>query len=348
MKKIAYLFSATAMIALATLSSCKKDEETVDNNPEAPVVTSTMTTTNGGNTGTAIASLDVTTSTGTAKLRLDVTAGVNLDRIYIMKSQDNGALTPLSVSDITTSAGTFSGGSASYTLKVPGSTKAFVIDIPVSVRTSSSAVTDVYYIWITDGVGDFLKPTKNVELGPATLTLKYTAATVTPYSSATGIVLGDQSNASYGSMLVTSGQVSALATADYIDAPASSDLSLSALNAAGDTKTNGSGILWLISPSLRDGLGYAGCASCGAGGSAVAEPTTATGANITKISSYSGDFDAATGTVLSGLSVGSTNQVKITAVGDVFQFETSKGKKGLIKVTALTTSSATVSVKVLN
>ncbi len=315
------------------------------------VVTSTMTTSNGGYSGTALASLNVTTSTGKATIRLDVTSTVDVDRIYIMKSEDNGTLSSvLTTADIITSAaGTFSGGHTDYTYGIPGSTKTFVLDIPVTVRTTTFAVSDVYYVWITNGIGSFLKPTKNTVLGPAIITLNYTAAAVTSYATGTA-TLGDQSNTSYGSLLVTSGQISALNTTDYVDAPNSADLSFSALNSAGTTKTNGSGILWLVSPSIRSTLGYAGCTTCGPGGAAVPEPTIATGANTTYIAAYTGDFDAATGSTLTGLSVGTATEAKIMAIGDVFMFQTAKGKKGVIKVTNYSSANgtATVSVKVLN
>jgi hypothetical protein len=352
MKKINLLFS-TIFCSLIIFTACKKEQDpTPDLNPDAPVVTSTMTTSNGGNTGTALASLDVSTSTGTAKIKLDVTSTVDLDKIFIMKSEDNGTLVAQTFSTITTGGITFTGGSSNYSFSIPGTTKTFVLEIPVSVRTTSAAVTDVYYIWITNGAGDFVKPTKNTVLGPAIVTLKYgSGASTASYSTGTAS-LGDQT-ATPGSLLVTSGQIAALLTADYIDAPQSADISLSALDGTGATKTNNSGILWLISPSLRAGLGYAGCASCGAGGTSVAEPTSGTGANITYIATYSGSFDNATGADLTALSVGTATKAQITAVGNVFMFQTAKNKKGLIKVTALTATNgspgtATVSIKVLN
>jgi hypothetical protein len=352
MKKNHLLYSAF-FSALVIFSSCNKEKDpTPDLNPDAPVVTSTMTTSNGGNTGTAIASLEVSTSTGTAKIRLDVTSTVDLDKIFIMKSEDNGTLTAQSFSTIITGGITFTGGSSNYSFSITGTTKTFVLDIPVSIRTTPAAVTDVYYIWITNGAGDFVKPTKNTVLGPAIVTLKYGTGAATASFSTGSANLGDQT-ATPGSLLVTSGQIASLLTADYIDAPQSADLSLSALDAGGTTKTNNSGILWLISPSLRAGLGYAGCATCGTGGTAVAEPTTGTGANVTYIATYSGSFENATGADLTALSVGTTTKAEITAVGNIFMFQTAKGKKGLIKVTALnavaaSAGTATVSIKVLN
>jgi hypothetical protein len=354
MRKLSYFLAVGLLTATTVFVGCKKKSDpTPDTNPTAPVVTSTMTTTNGGNTGTALASLSVTTSTGTVKLELNVTSTTDIDKIYIMKSEDNGALVAQSVSSITTSDGkTYTGGSSSYSLAVPSSTRSFIIDIPVSVRTTSAAVSDVYYVWITNGAGDFLKPTKNTVLGAAVITLNYTTVAITPFSVGSA-TLGDQ-YASPGSLLVTGGQISALGTADYIDAPGSADIALGDLNGAATARTTGSGTgnLYFFSPSLRSSLGYAGCATCGAGGTPLAEPTT--GMNNTYIAAYTGSvtFDNATGTDLAGLTVGTGTKVLVQANG-VYMFQTAKGKKGLIKVTSTTagtagSGTAAVSVKVQN
>ena len=353
MKKISYLLVLGITLGTFSFFGCnKKDDPTPDPDPipNATVVTSTMTSSNQGNSGAAIASLSVTTSTGSAKLRLDVTSTDDIDRIYIMKSEDNGSLEPLVINTIVSSSGIFTGGSNDYSLTIPSNKKTFVIDIPVSVRTSFSAVTDVYYIWITNGTGAFTKPTKNLKLGSAVVTLKYTLSTSKAYSSG-AVQLGDQ-YATPGSLLVTAGQIAALNTADYVDAPASADIALGDLDVSATLRTSGvgTGNLYLFSPSLRSSLGYAGCASCGAGGTSLAEPT----GNVTYIAVYSGgaSFESATGSDLDGLSVGSNQKVAVTSNG-VYMFETARGKKGLLKVTSTTDGSvgngtATISVKVLN
>ena len=219
--------------------------------------------------------------------------------------------------------------------------------VPVSIRTSSAAVSDVYTVWFTNGKGNFLLPTKNRVLGPVTFTLNYGKNSGASFSSVTNIILGDQ-YANPGSLLVTSGQVSALGTADYDDSPTSADLSLSELNGAGTARTGnvpytggaqGTGSLWLISPSVRASDGY------------LNEPSSP---NTTYISVATNvDFDNADGATLAALSVGTSTGVAITS-GGVYQFKTAAGKQGLIKVTSLTATTAssggtaTVSVKVLN
>ncbi len=341
MKKLSYFLSLAVLGGMVVLSSCKKTTDpTPDANPTAKVYQSVITSNNGGNSGTANVTANVTTADGTAKIRLNVTSVSNIDHIYVLLSQDNGPLQPVSQSTITDSLGnTFTGGSTDFTFS-SSNIKNFVLDVPVNIRTSTSAVSDVYYIWFTNGAGSFLKPTKNFILGPAVVKLNYTtaASSAVSYSSGT-TTLGDQT-ASSGSLLVTSGQVSALLTSDYNDAPASADLALVALNAAGTTKTNESDILFLVSPSLRPTLG-----------AFPSEP--ATGQNVTYIESYSGSFDSASGSDLSALSVSNTSLATTAiAAGNVYKFQTTKGKKGLLKVNSITTAgtgaTANVSIKVLN
>jgi hypothetical protein len=353
MKISSYLLAAGILTATVFLVGCNKKKTDATTNPNPPIATVTINPANKGNSGTAIAELAVTASTLNATLRLNVTSDVYITKIYVMGSPDNGPLMPVSLASITDSAGLIFGGNAqTYSLLVPANTSTFSVDIPVNVRTTTPATSDVYYIWFTNGNGDFLKPTKNTVLGPSIITLNYTTASVNPYDSAAIIPMGDQT-AITGNLLVTSGKISSLNTISYIDAPASADLSLTALDATGTTKTDNSGILWFISPSLRSGLGYPGCPACGTDGNPVAEPTTANGANVTYIAPYQGSFEAATGLTLAALSVGTATQAQITAVGNVFMFYTAKGKQGLVKVTALSAvngspGAVTVSVKVLN
>jgi len=341
MRKIFRLFSLAALSAFL-LTSCGDDTEpTPDTNPDAEVFEVPLN----NNSKTPAISGEVSTSDGSAKIRLNVVSTSDLDQIFIMKSEDNGTLNPLTVSTITTSDGkTFNGGSTSYSLKVPSSTKSFILDIPVTIRSTSAAVTDVYYIWITNGSGSFLKPTKNVELGPAVLTLTYGGASNTASFSTATVDLGSQS-ATPGSLLVTSGQVSALNTADYNDAPASADIRLVTLDASGKKNNSATNVYFYSPANITD-------ANPPSDGTATF--TAPTGSRTTVFADYSGSFDAATGSTLSGLVLGSTKSIKITA-GNTYAFQTAAGKKGLIKVNSLTAETdtdkgyvANVTVKVLN
>jgi len=329
MKKLAYYFSAALLGATVLFSSCKKKTEDPTPTVEGKTYTATMTSTNNG---TQTVDATATYADGTAKIRLDVSGTNNMDQIFVMLSRDNGPFEALTIPTITNAAGqTFTGGSSNYSLNVPN-LKSFILDIPISIRTAGTV--DVYQIWITNGSGAFNKPTKNRDLGIANVIIRYTASTAATFATAT-VTLGDQA-AVEGSLLVTSGQIAALLTADYNDAPESSDLALCALNAGGTSKTNGSGILWLVSPDVRASLGYA------------TEPANP---NTSYISAYAGtDFATITAAQLAALSVGTGQKVEIAALG-VYAFQTEGGKKGLIKVNSIsgtTNKSASVTVKVLN
>ncbi|MCR6642076.1 MAG: hypothetical protein NVV82_24595 [Sporocytophaga sp.] len=335
MKKIFRLFSLAALSAVL-LTSCGDDTEpTPDTNPDAKVFELAL---NDNSKETKIEGV-VSTSDGTAKIRLNVVSTTDLDQIFILKSQDNGDLTPYIVSTITTADGkTFNGGTnGNYSLKVPGSTKSFVIDIPVNIRSSSSAVTDVYSIWITNGTGAFTIPTKKKVLGIGTVVLKYDANASSSTFTSFSTTLGDQ-QATPPSLLVTSGQGGTLTTADFKDASfpenaASADISFSGLNAGGTALGN---VSYFISPSERTAVGFNG------------EPT---GVNTTTFAEYTATtFENATASNLSALTTSST-KIAVEA-GKTYAFTTAKGKKGIVKVNSITTSgngkAAAVSVKVLN
>lgn len=337
MKKVFFLKTAGFALLAALFVSCgpKDDDPTPTPPAEAKVFTSIVTP-NTVADGSANIVATVTINDGIAYLKLNGTSTDNIDHVYITSSQDNGAMNALipTANYTDDKSNTFVAGGTSGASYTVGNTKNFTLIIPVNVRTSSSAVSDVYRIWFTNGNGAFTLPTKNLKLGPVTFTLNYVANAGASYSTKTGVSLGDQF-AVPGSLLVTSGQISALSTADYNDSPTSADIALGELDATGSTRTvpatKGTGALYFMSPSARADLGY------------LDQPASA---NMTKIATSSVDFDAATGATLTGLSVTGT-KVAITD-GGVYQFETAQGKKGLIKVTSLSAGTATVSVKVLN
>lgn len=352
-KSLSYALASIAIFSTLLTSCKKKEDETPAPTPEAKIFTSVVTPGTVAN-GSANITGTVSISDGTAYLKLIGTTPDNVDRVYITTSQDNGAMSAyIPTANYTDDKkNTFTAGGNSGASYNVSNTKDFTLIIPVSIRTTTAAVSDVYTIWFTNGPGAFTLPAKNLKLGPVTFTLNYVANAAASFTTNTGVSLGDQYNTNSGSLLVTSGQVSALQTASYNDSPNSADLSFSELNSAGTDRTGGvgynggakgTGSLWLISPSERANVGY------------LTEPTSPV-PNITYISEAPGsvDFNTVTGTTLSGLNVGTTTKVKLTNNG-TYQFVTASGKKGLIKVTSLTGTptgtgggSATVSVKVLN
>jgi hypothetical protein len=321
MKKSFFLkVAAITAITLLSVSCKKKSDPTPAPAATAKVFSTTVNSLTNG--GVANVTGTVTVTDGVAYLKMVGTSSQNIDHVYIT--------TTFKVGSITTE---------SYTV---GNTKNFVLTVQVPVRTTSAAVSDVYRIWFTSGKGAFTAPTSHMVLGPVTFTLNYVANAGPSYTTNTGILLGDQ-YATPGSLLVTSGQISALNTAAYDTSATSADLSLSELGTGGAARTTsndrGTGALYFVSPSQRATLLYAN------------EPN---GANITSISLITTvDFDKADGTVLTALSGGSSSKVLVTQ-NSVYQFMTAAGKKGLIKVTNMIAATptaggtATVSVKVLN
>ena len=349
MKKTFFLkSSAIALISLLMVACGKKADPT----PALPITAKVFTSVVSQGTvasGSANVTGTVTISDGTAYLKLIGTSNTNIDHVYITTSQDNGSMSGFvpTANDVDSLGNTFNAGGTSGASYKVNNTKNFVLIIPVPVRTNSSAVSDVYRIWFTNGNGAFTLPTKNLILGPVLFTLNYVANAGPSYSTNTNVILGDQ-YAIPGSLLVTAGQISALNTAYYDSSATSADIAFCELNSGGTARTGlspytggarGTGALYFVSPSARGGLGY------------VNEPA---GANITFISPISTvDFDAATGTTLKNLSVGTSTQTSVVN-GNIYQFTTASGKKGLIKVTSLTPTTASaggtanVSVKVLN
>lgn len=352
-KPLSYALASIAIFSTLLTSCKKKEEETPAPVPQAKVFTSVVSQ---GSVASGLADVTgtVTITDGIAYLKLIGTSSETIDHVYITKSEDNGSMSGYIPTENYTDdkANTFKAGGnsgASYTV---GNTKDFTLIIPVSIRTTTAAVSDVYRIWFTNGNGAFTLPAKNLKLGPVTFTLNYVANPTASFTTNTGVQLGDQ-YATPGSLLVTSGQVSALGTASYNESPNSADIALCELKSDGSARTGatptytggvqGSGSLWFVSPSERASLGYQN------------EPTTPAVPNITYISVAPGtiDFNTVNGKTLQDLSVGTGTKVQLTN-GGVYQFVTASGNKGLIKVTSLTATTsgaggtATVSVKVLN
>jgi hypothetical protein len=343
MKKSFFLkVAAITAITLLSVSCKKKSDPTPAPAATAKVFSTTVNSLTNG--GVANVTGTVTVTDGVAYLKMVGTSSQNIDHVYITTSQDNGPMAPFipEANYIDSAKNTFKVGSITTESYTVGNTKNFVLTVQVPVRTTSAAVSDVYRIWFTSGKGAFTAPTSHMVLGPVTFTLNYVANAGPSYTTNTGILLGDQ-YATPGSLLVTSGQISALNTAAYDTSATSADLSLSELGTGGAARTTsndrGTGALYFVSPSQRATLLYAN------------EPN---GANITSISLITTvDFDKADGTVLTALSGGSSSKVLVTQ-NSVYQFMTAAGKKGLIKVTNMIAATptaggtATVSVKVLN
>lgn len=337
---------------MAFSCSVPKDP-TPDAHPYAKVVISKIDALNMGNSGSANVIGFVEAGSEVVKLQLKVEANTVAQYIYILKAADNGTMVPLPIPTTVNNYGTFTGGSSStYSLKVPD-LKSFTIDVAVSVRNTTTALNDVYKIWITSSLGSFSLPAYNRTLGSATINLIYTPSSL-PFTFNTATVnLGSQSSKSYGSLLSTSGQVAAQDSALYVKSPESADIRLVTLTSG--RKDNNSTSLWLYSP--KD-VTLANPAVSGQTDFVL--PTTGT-SRTTYFGTYTGanafdDIDAYT---LNNLPSPSNKSIEVVQDG-VYVFLTQEGKKGLIRINSVgattnfggtgstTAQNVGLSVKVLN
>jgi len=347
MKKVLNYASMLLIGAVVTISSCTKTEDpTPDANPNAEVFETKMFATNFGSTDEAVVVGTVSTSQ-TVKLRINVnhSGSNNVSKIFITKSQDNGTSTNYAHgSNITNTYGTFTAGTtSSYSFDVPSGLKSFVLDVPVETRSSAlSTATDVYSIWITDGAGNFDKPSKNRVLGISTITLKYSGSASSTTFTTFGGTVGNQL-ATEPSFIVTSGQGNVMNQTDYKndadpENALSVDISFASLNAGG---TGLGTVPFLVSPSIRESVGF----------SASNEPDAAN-TNETHFGAWSGTaFASVTAADISSISSLTATKIEISDNG-TYAFVTEAGKKGLIKVGTIETSGSgkrfSFTIKVLN
>src|SRR5690554_4384272 len=111
MKKTSLFYSLLFIASVIFLGSCgKKDDEPTPSTPDPETKVFELQL-NDNSKETKIEGV-ISTSDGTAIIRLNVVSTTNLDRIFILKSEDNGDLKPITVQTITTSDGKkFDGGS---------------------------------------------------------------------------------------------------------------------------------------------------------------------------------------------------------------------------------------------
>ncbi len=329
MRKLSYFLVVGLLTATILFVGCEKiaapqpyPSPAPAPKPEGPVVTSFMNDQNHGNEGNALTSLRITTDTGKVKIRLNVKESYgHLSFIYIMKSEDNGPLVPVSVPSFTTSFGTFQGNSLIASLTVPTLSgygdENFIIDIPVPVRTNPSAVTDVYYIWMTGAGGNFFQPDMNCALGPALITLNYTDATDTPFTTATFDV-GTQS-ALDSSYLVAMGKAGALGPITYAESPGSSEIVFVTLDGSGKMNKTASNV-YMCSPSYL----HSGPMDVYPPSDGSAALPVIPGYRVTMLAPYTGStsFDNVTATDLKFADLVSQwgSKIQVTA-GGVYEFQ---------------------------
>lgn len=341
------------ILSFVLLISCAVQKDpTPDAHPYAKIVKLSIK-----NIGTANVVDTVKAGDEVVKLRLKVKADAIARYIYILQAADNGTMSPLPIPTIINKYGTFTGGSSStYSLKIPDLTSfaidSFIIEVAVSVRNTTTALNDVYKIWVTTDVGSFSLPADNRTFGSATINLMY-APSYFPITFSTATAsLGSQSSKSYGSFLSTSGQITAQDSASYINAPESADIRLVTLTSG--KKDNNSTSLWLYSP-----MDVTQTNPAVIGQTDFILPVYAS--RTTYFGTYTGSiaFEEVDANTLNGLSNPSSKSVEVVEEG-IYIFKTEEGKKGLIRINSVgattnfggtgstTAQNASVSVKVLN
>jgi hypothetical protein len=335
------------------LSACSVSKDpTPDAHPNAKVYTSVINTINMGNTTTANIIDSVKAGDEVAKLRLEVTGTTAAEYIYIVHAGDNGTMIPLPIPTTINEYGTFTAGNSStYSLKVPKLTS-FTIDIAVAVRSTTTALNEVYKIWITDSIGSFSMPAYKRTLGTATINLMYRQASLpNTYSTAT-TSLGSQSSKSYGSFLSTGAQIATMDSSLYTKSLGSVDIRLVTLTSG--KKDNNSTSLWLYSPA---DVALANPAVSGQTDFVLPAGTS----NTTYFDLYNGaeGFDTLHTATLVALPTPTNKSIQVVT-GGVYVFQTQEGKKGLIKINSsgattnfggtgsTTAQNVIASVKVLN
>lgn len=334
--------------------ACKVTNEPIpDAHPDATVYASVINEVNGGNSDNANVVRSVEAGSEVVKLRLDVKGDDVAKYIYIVYATDNGTFLPLPVPTTTNEFGTFTAGSAStYSLKVPA-LKTFTVDVFVNVRNTSTAMNDVYKVWITDDIGSFSSPAYNRTLGTATINLLYKSTSLSDTYSISKLYMGSQSSRSYGNLLSTAAQIAALDSAAYAKSPQSADIRLVSLTSG--KKDNNSSSLWLYSPA--DIL----LANPAVSGQTDFALPVLEASNTTYFETYLGAtaFDDIATSDLISLPDPMSKSIEVTT-GGVYVFKTQQGKKGLIRINSTAVASsiggigsttgqnADVSIKVLN
>jgi len=359
---------ATLLFVSATflISSCKKKADDVvpvnPQNPGKPSVKVDFLGSDYGKMQDLKVSATVSTQGDSAYIFLSVDGTQETNYIYMQKSEDNAEFAawrrvtgPLKGTNLTGSTlGDFTEeatvGTRNYTYEVSTSAlkNAFKLTIPIVLRTTTSAKSDVFRLWITSGAGKFNNPAKNLAYGVAEISFNYTnQALITNYSTE----LGNTANAD-GSLFSTA------TGSSYTRADANVDAATGKLiDFLYNTTGTGTTLKYIIASALDYSGKLDATATAGFQSDGFANIT-----NITKMAEYTGttDFDnivgetdliSAVGNDLNSNSTSTKVEFSSDPAGKVVAFITASGKKGLVKIVsatgdASTSGSAVLKVKV--
>ena len=210
LKQIA--FSALAGFAMY---ACKPADEVIPN-ADKPNVTIKFSSAEYGVQGSFVKSATVSTTGDSAYINLEVDGDKETSAIYVLYQQDdnkavkftkqpNGsAISEIKGTDLTGANSTkFNYKGGDYTFDVANNlNKKFKLTIPILLRNTATAKSDVFTIWITKKGenGRFDNPAKALAYGVATVTLNYTNSNLINYYETE---LGSSKNLEIGSLFST-------------------------------------------------------------------------------------------------------------------------------------------------
>ncbi len=216
MKKFFSKLTLALTACAAFLASCDP-AETVEPNKTKPNVSVSFAGSDYGVQKDMKVSATVSTTGDSAFINITVNGTEETNKIFMTYQKDNDKAEKFTKFPDGTSinAGGYTGtdlngangekfnySSGTFNIKSDIS-KAFKITIPVLLRTTSSAKSDVFQIWVTKKgkSGSHDNPAKNLAYGVATVTLNYTnEALINNYET----VLGSSKNDTIGSLFSTS------------------------------------------------------------------------------------------------------------------------------------------------
>ncbi len=356
MKKNIFKLSAMALTGAMALFSCGTKEE-VKPDVTKPSVTVAFTGDKFGVQNDFKVSATVSTTGDTAYIYLSVNGTEPTGAIYIQYQKDNEKAVKFTSQpgggsipsggyygtsyDGTVTKKSFNYVGGDYTFDVNNDVnKAWKLTIPVKLRNTSTAKSDVFTIWVTkkSGTGRFDNPAKNLAYGVATVSLNYTNEALINYYATE---LGSSKNLTLGSLFSTS------TGSNYSRRYAQDTLAGAGVDFVYNNFTSGKfsfGSFYSTASNTN--------ADITAGFGAVDKIT-----RIFKIKEVSTDFSTVAGetSLVAAVDAAAPTASFLTyttdPTGKVFAFITADGKKGLIKVVTIgapntDTGSASLEVKV--
>lgn len=365
MKKNIFKVAALTLAGAFGLFSCGEETETVAPKGK-PTVDVAFTSADYGvlNTDKFKVSATVSTSGDSAFINLSVNGTEATDAIYIKYQKDNDSASawknhPDGTSISNLGASSFDGtvknqkfdkatNLNSFTYDVSDNiNKAWKLTIPVKLRNTASAKSDVFTIWITKpGSGRFDNPAKNLAYGVAVVTFNYTNEKLVNYYATE---LGSSKNTDLGSLFSTS------TGSNYKRAYAQDTLMGAGVDFVYNNYTSGS---FTIGSFFKDATNLNADVAIGFKD----YPATTSLNKITRVIKIKEvastvDFSTIVGDASLSSTVDAANPtasyITYTSepVGKVLAFITADGKKGLIKIVSIndangTAGSAKLEVKV--